>query len=87
MKFTSEHQQFRAVVRSIVENEINPHVDEWENAGIFPAIDPVRSRTHRAELLVDREAHAARLRGIRDVEGLLAVLAGRPAVPTSASVP
>ena len=37
MKFTSEHQQFRAVVRSIVENEINPHVDEWENAGIFPA--------------------------------------------------
>lgn len=57
------------------------------NAGIFPAIDPVRSRTHRAELLVDREAHAARLRGIRDVEGLLAVLAGRPAVPTSASVP
>jgi len=37
MKFTSEHQQFRQVVRSIVENEINPHVDEWESAGIFPA--------------------------------------------------
>lgn len=37
MKLTSEHQQFRQVVRSIVENEINPHVDEWENAGIFPA--------------------------------------------------
>ena len=37
MKLTSEHQQFRQVVRSIVENEINPHVDEWESAGIFPA--------------------------------------------------
>ena len=37
MKFTAEHDQFRKVVRDIVENEINPHVDEWEEAGIFPA--------------------------------------------------
>ena len=34
---TPEHEQFRAVVRDLVENEINPHVDAWEDAGIFPA--------------------------------------------------
>ena len=46
-------------------------------AGLFPALDPVRSKTHRAELLVDRDAHAARLRDVRDVEGLLALLTGQ----------
>lgn len=37
MKFTAEHDQFRKVVRDVVENEINPYVDDWEDAGIFPA--------------------------------------------------
>jgi citronellyl-CoA dehydrogenase len=37
MQFTPEHEQFRKVVRSFIENEINPHVDEWEDARIFPA--------------------------------------------------
>ncbi|MEI6624653.1 MAG: acyl-CoA dehydrogenase family protein [Actinomycetes bacterium] len=37
MKFTSEHEQFRMSVRALIENEINPYVDEWEAAGIFPA--------------------------------------------------
>ncbi|MFN8169283.1 MAG: acyl-CoA dehydrogenase family protein [Candidatus Nanopelagicales bacterium] len=35
--FTPEHEQFRKVVRDLVENEINPYVEEWEAAGIFPA--------------------------------------------------
>ena len=34
---TPEHEHFRKVVRNLVENEINPHVLEWEAAGIFPA--------------------------------------------------
>jgi alkylation response protein AidB-like acyl-CoA dehydrogenase len=34
---TPEHEAFRKVVRDLVEGEINPHVDEWEAAGIFPA--------------------------------------------------
>ncbi len=34
---TPEHDQFRKVVRDLVENEINPHVEEWEAAGTFPA--------------------------------------------------
>jgi citronellyl-CoA dehydrogenase len=39
MYFTEEHEMFRQSVRSFVEKEINPHVDEWEEAGIFPAHD------------------------------------------------
>ncbi len=35
--FTEEHEMFRQTVRSFVEKEINPYVDEWEEAGIFPA--------------------------------------------------
>ena len=31
---TPEHEAFRKVVRDLVENEINPYVDEWEEAGI-----------------------------------------------------
>jgi len=37
MQFTPEHEQFRKVVATFVENEINPYVDEWEKAKIFPA--------------------------------------------------
>ncbi len=37
MQFTEEHDQFRALVRSFVEKEINPYADEWEEAGTFPA--------------------------------------------------
>lgn len=39
MYFTEEHEMFRQSVRAFVEREINPHVDEWEEAGIFPAHD------------------------------------------------
>lgn len=35
--FGEEHEALRAMVRDFVQNEINPHVDEWEEAGIFPA--------------------------------------------------
>src|SRR5690242_16866264 len=37
VKFTQEHEMFRQMVRRFVDEEINPHVDEWEEAGIFPA--------------------------------------------------
>ncbi len=39
MQFTQEHEMFRQSVRRFVQEEINPHVDEWEEAGIFPAHD------------------------------------------------
>ncbi|TNE62551.1 MAG: acyl-CoA dehydrogenase [Alphaproteobacteria bacterium] len=37
MLFTDEHNELRRTVARFVEDEINPHVDEWEKDGIFPA--------------------------------------------------
>ena len=37
MPFTEEHVQLQDSLRRFIEAEINPHVDEWEKAGIFPA--------------------------------------------------
>ena len=37
MELTAEHEDFRRVVTEVVEKEINPYVDDWERAGIFPA--------------------------------------------------
>ena len=37
MRFTEEHNQLRRTVRDFVEKEINPHIDEWERDGAFPA--------------------------------------------------
>ncbi|WP_156289704.1 acyl-CoA dehydrogenase family protein [Oceanobacillus salinisoli] len=34
--FKEEHHELRKVIRKFVEKEIAPHVDEWEEAGIFP---------------------------------------------------
>jgi citronellyl-CoA dehydrogenase len=40
--FTEEHQMFRKAVRAFVDKEINPHIDAWEKAGIWPAKDILR---------------------------------------------
>jgi len=40
--FTAEHEAFRRVVRRFVEAEINPHVEEWEAARIWPARDVLK---------------------------------------------
>jgi citronellyl-CoA dehydrogenase len=37
MLFTEEHALLRKTARSIIDTHINPHVDEWEAAGAFPA--------------------------------------------------
>lgn len=37
MQFTEQHNEIRRTVSQFVEKEINPYVDEWEDAGIFPA--------------------------------------------------
>ncbi|WP_343960782.1 acyl-CoA dehydrogenase family protein, partial [Leucobacter albus] len=34
---TSEIDQFRAMVRSVVDTEITPHIERWEAEGTFPA--------------------------------------------------
>ena len=37
MSFTPQHEQLRETIARFVENEINPHVDEWEAHPPFPA--------------------------------------------------
>ena len=37
MRFSDEHSQLRRTVRDFVEKELNPHVDDWERDGAFPA--------------------------------------------------
>ena len=37
MKFTEEHEQLRDTAEKFIEREINPYIDEWEQAEIFPA--------------------------------------------------
>lgn len=39
MQFTPEHDELRRSLQKFIDAEINPHVDEWERAGIFPAHD------------------------------------------------
>jgi len=37
MQFTHEHEELRRNLARFIDNEINPHVDAWEAAEIFPA--------------------------------------------------
>ncbi|NNC98525.1 MAG: acyl-CoA dehydrogenase [Gammaproteobacteria bacterium] len=37
MHFTQEHHAIQAGVSRFIDTEINPYVDDWEDAGIFPA--------------------------------------------------
>ena len=37
MQFTPEHAEIRRTLRAIIDKDINPHVDQWEEDGIFPA--------------------------------------------------
>ena len=42
MRFSEEHQMFRQSIRRFVEQELNPHVDAWEEAGAWPGHDVLR---------------------------------------------
>jgi citronellyl-CoA dehydrogenase len=37
MQLTAEHDQLRATLKKFIDTEINPHIDKWEEAEIFPA--------------------------------------------------
>jgi len=37
MQFTHEHREIQKTLKRFIDDEINPHVDEWEAAEIFPA--------------------------------------------------
>jgi alkylation response protein AidB-like acyl-CoA dehydrogenase len=43
--FSEQHDMFRQTVRSFVEKEVEPHIEEWEQAGQIPkSIWPVSIR-------------------------------------------
>lgn len=35
--YTAEHTALQDTIRKFIQAEVNPHMDEWEKAGIFPA--------------------------------------------------
>ena len=37
MLFTAEHEEPRRTLQKFIASEINPHVEAWEERGIFPA--------------------------------------------------
>jgi len=37
MIFTEEHRELQRSVQKFIEAEINPNIDDWERAGVFPA--------------------------------------------------
>ncbi|HNV60330.1 MAG TPA: acyl-CoA dehydrogenase family protein, partial [Rhodoferax sp.] len=37
MQFTHEHLEFQKTLKRFIDAEINPHVDAWEEAEMFPA--------------------------------------------------
>ena len=37
MQYTHEHREIQKTLKRFIDAEINPHVDEWEAAEIFPA--------------------------------------------------
>jgi citronellyl-CoA dehydrogenase len=37
MQWTHEHREIQRSLKRYIEDQINPHVEEWEEAGIFPA--------------------------------------------------
>ena len=42
MQFTHEHEAVRRTLKRFIDDEINPHVDAWEEAEIFPAHEVFR---------------------------------------------
>jgi citronellyl-CoA dehydrogenase len=56
MDFTEEHEAIRRNVSQFVDAEINPHVDEWEAAGIFPAHDLFRKMGAQGYLGINKPA-------------------------------
>ena len=54
MLFTDQHEELRNSVRRFVAAEINPYVDEWEEAGAFPAHELFKKMGQQGFLGVDK---------------------------------
>jgi citronellyl-CoA dehydrogenase len=56
MEFNQEHEGIRRNVKKFIDSEINPHVDEWEEAGIFPAHDLFKKMGDQGYLGINKPA-------------------------------
>src|ERR1700751_4785369 len=56
MQFTQEHAEIRRTLRAIIDKDINPHVDQWEEDGIFPAHEAFKKRGSAALLGINKPA-------------------------------
>ncbi len=54
MQFTPEHEELRRTWRTVIERDINPHMDEWEKEGIFPAHEVFKKLGNAGLLGVDK---------------------------------
>ena len=54
MKFTPEHEALRQTWKTLIDREVNPHVDEWEAAGQFPAHELFKKMGNAGLLGVDK---------------------------------
>ena len=54
MKFTPEHEALRQTWKTLIDREINPHVDEWEKEGHFPAHELFKKMGNAGLLGVDK---------------------------------
>ena len=85
MKFTQEHEEIRRTMKKFIDEEINPHVDEWEAAEQFPAHEVFKklgaarhARAHQAGGLRRRGARLQLLDGVgRDARARSAAAACR----------
>lgn len=56
MQFTGEHIALQDSIRRFVTEEINPHINEWERAGIFPAHELFRKAGELGFLGINKPA-------------------------------
>ena len=57
MQFTPEHEGIRRNVQKFIDAEINPHVDEWEEAGMFPAHELFKKMGELGYLGINKPVH------------------------------
>jgi citronellyl-CoA dehydrogenase len=58
MQFTHEHREIQKTLKRFIDEQINPHVDEWEAAEIFPAHEVFKQMGNLGLLgLTKPEAH------------------------------
>ena len=64
MQYTHEHEEIQRTLKRFIDEEINPHVDEWEAAEAFPAHE-VFKRARRARPARPDQAGEVRRHGPR----------------------